>query len=185
MIGERIRTRRNELNMSLRDLADKVELTAGFLSQIERDLADPSIKSLRKIAEALAVPILYFLAEDDGTNPVVRKDQRKKLLLPNTNVTYELLTPDLNRQLEMFMAYIQPTENGIEKARENVMRPIVQPTEECILVLQGKLYVQIGDEEYTLEAGDSVYIEGTRLQAMKAVGEEETILISAITPAAF
>ena len=51
MIGERIRVRRNELGLSLRALAKEVDLTASFLSQLERDQADPSIKSLRKIAD--------------------------------------------------------------------------------------------------------------------------------------
>ena len=59
MIGKRINTRRQELNFSLRDLAQQTDLSASYLSQVERDMTDPSIKSLRKIADALKVPIMY------------------------------------------------------------------------------------------------------------------------------
>jgi len=178
MIGERIRIRRQELGMSLRDLAEKINLTASFLSQIERDLADPSIKSLRKIADALGVPILYFLAEAENPSPVVRKAERKKLLLPHARVAYELLTPDLNRKMEMFITHVNPALN-------NIAQPLVHPTEECIFVLEGRLVVELDDAEYNLEPGDSIYFEGTRLRGLRAAGDQEAVCVSAITPAIF
>jgi len=178
MIGERIRARRTELNLSLRDLAERVDLTASFLSQIERDLADPSIKSLRKIATALNVPMLHFLAREDVAAPVVRKDSRKRLLLPHSRVMYELLTPDLNRKMEMFLGKIQPSE-------ESVAQPLPQPTEECILVLEGALNIRLDDAEYDLEAGDSIYFEGPRLRVLRAIGDQPAVFVSAMTPAVF
>ncbi|MGQ9515816.1 MAG: helix-turn-helix domain-containing protein, partial [Anaerolineae bacterium] len=108
VIGERIRKRRTELRMSLREVAEKAGVTASFLSQIERELADPSIKSLRRIAEALDVPVFYFLSDEQEHRPVVRRHERKKLTLPRSQVTYELLTPDLNRKMEMFIGRIHP-----------------------------------------------------------------------------
>ena len=53
MIGEKIRRRRNEINMSMKVLAEKTGLTSGFISQVERELTEPSITSLRKISKAL------------------------------------------------------------------------------------------------------------------------------------
>ncbi len=178
MIGERIRAQRTELNLSLRDLAKKVGLTASFLSQIERNLADPSIKSLRKIADALGVPVLYFLAERKDADPIVRKENRKKLVLANPQVTYELLTPDLNRKMEMFLAHLSPSQ-------ENIALSLAHPTEECILVLEGRLHVQLDGKEYELDAGDSIYFEGSQLGALKAIGPADVVFIMAITPAVF
>ena len=179
MIGERIRARRTELNMSLRELAERVDLTASFLSQVERDLADPSIKSLRKIANALHVPILFFLdREEDAASPVVRKDNRKRLHLPHSKVAYELLTPDLNRKMEMFIGHIAPTD-------ENVAQPLPQPTEECILVLEGRLHIELDDAGYDLDPGDSIYFEGPRLRILRALGDKPTTFVSAMTPAVF
>lgn len=178
MIGKRIRARRTELDLSLRDLAHKVGLTASFLSQIERDLADPSIKSLRKIADALQVPLFYFLSENGDTNPVVRRDQRKRLQLPGSTVICELLTPDLNHKMEMFLVSVDPSP-------ENIAHPLSQPTEECILVLEGRLCVKLGDNEYELEAGDSIYFEGPNLREISATGEKHVVFVSAMTPAVF
>lgn len=178
MIGPRIRSRRNELGMSLRDLSREVDLTASFLSQIERGQADPSIKSLRRIADALGVPMLFFLTEKGKPNPVVRKGRRKKLLLPDSQVTYELLTPDLDHKLEMFVARVHPSQH-------NIAHPLPYPTEECIFVLEGSLCVGLSETEYVLEAGDSIYFEGSTLSSLSATGDEPAVFVSAMTPAVF
>jgi transcriptional regulator with XRE-family HTH domain len=178
MIGERIRARRTELGLSLRDLAKKVDLTASFLSQVERDLVSPSIKSLRRIADALEVPVLFFLIEAGEANPVVRQNQRKKLTVPGSQSVIELLTPDLNRKIEMFITRVPPSER-------NIAQPLAQPTEECVLVLEGALLVRLNETEYLLEAGDSIYFEGSNLVSMVVSGDEPTVFVSAMTPAIY
>lgn len=179
MIGQRIRVRRNELGLSLRELAEQVDLTASFLSQIERDQADPSIRSLRRIADALGVPIFYFLSEADAPDPVVRQAGRKRLTLPDSRTMLEFLTPDLERKIEMFVATVrQPSD-------QNFANPLPHPTEECILVLAGRLRVVLDENEYILETGDSIYFEGSRLRGMYALGDGPVEFISAMTPPAY
>lgn len=178
MIGEKINARRSEMGLSLRALAKEVDLTASFLSQIERDQADPSIKSLRKIADALGVPMLYFLSEDSAANPVVRKDRRKRLLIPESGVTYELLTPDLDRKMEMFLGEVKPSD-------QNIAFPLPFSTEECILVLEGKIRVTLGDSDYDLEEGDSIYFDCSSLNRLIATGGAPAKFVSAVTPAVF
>lgn len=66
-IGEKLRSIRQERRMSLRDLAEKADVSASMLSQIETGKAYPSVRSLYSIADALAVPVDYFFpgeAED-------------------------------------------------------------------------------------------------------------------------
>ena len=63
LIGQRLKKRRTELNLSLRDLASTTQLTAAFLSQVERGISNPSLNSLRRISTSLNVPMLYFMAE--------------------------------------------------------------------------------------------------------------------------
>src|SRR3972149_5021172 len=87
-IGSRIRERRKALRLSLQELAERAGLTASFLSLIERDHSSPSLESLRRIAEALEVPLFYF-SQTDGQNPVVRKDERVRITFPPGNVTCE------------------------------------------------------------------------------------------------
>lgn len=177
-LGQRIRARRNELGLSLRELAERVGLTASFLSQIERDLTSPSLDSLRKISDALEVPIFYFLVEPSGKSPVVRRDRRAKLTLPDSNLTYQLLTPDLNRNMEAFLAEREPGE-------EKITIPLRQYSEEFIYVLQGQLEIELDQEVHFLGPGDSIYFEGPMLRRLVARGDTTLRFISVITPPIF
>jgi transcriptional regulator with XRE-family HTH domain len=177
-LGHRLRARRQELGLSLRELAERVGLTASFLSQIERDLASPSIESLRKISDALEVPIFHFLIEPDTRSPVVRRGERAELKLHGSNLTYQLMTPDLSRKMEVFMAEREPGE-------EKITIPLRQQTEEFIYVLQGQLEIQLGEERYLLDPGDSIYFDGPLLRRLAARGDRALRFISVITPPIF
>lgn len=177
-LGERIRARRKELKLSLRELAQRVDLTDSFLSLIERNLSSPSIESLRKISNALEVPIFYFLVEEDPKSPVVRHNRRIKMRLPDSDIDYELLTPDLNRKIEAFLAEREP-------GKERIATPLRQYSEELIYVLQGQLEVQVGEDTYVLDAGDSIYFEGPLLRRVASRGEETARFISIVTPPIF
>lgn len=178
MLGEKIRKKRIEKNMSLKELAEKIDLTASFLSQVERELAEPSITSLRKIAEALDVPIFYFLLDDEQHSPVVRKNQRKVLRFPQSHLTYELLSPDLNRQMEVLIGRLDPGAASGEADSTH-------PGEECILVLEGKMDIKIGEETYTLEEGDSIYYFASIPHFLYNSGDKPLVFLSVITPPRF
>jgi transcriptional regulator with XRE-family HTH domain len=178
-LGQRIRDRRLELNLSLRELAEQVSLTASFLSQIERDLASPSIESLGKISEALEVPIFYFLVDSNGQNPVVKCKKRIKVTRPDSSRAYELLVPDLNRKMEAILVEREPGEEEI------ITEPLRQYTEEFAYILQGQLEIQLGDKVYVLGAGDSIYFEGPLLRRLTTRGDETLRYISVITPPVF
>lgn len=178
MLGSKIRERRKQLGLSLKELGDRTDLTLGFLSQVEREIAEPSITSLRKIAEALDVAVFYFLVDDLKTNPVVRKGQGKSLIFPHSHMKYELLSPDLNRQMEMFKAVLEP---GAVTCEE----PLSHQGEEVIYVLQGTMWIKIGEDEYTLNEGDTIYYYASNPHKIVNVGEENLVFISTITPPLF
>lgn len=178
MLGVKIKSKRNEMRLSLRALAEKVGVTASFLSQIERNLTKPSLDTLRKIALVLDIPAFKLLHESKNDNPVVRKTEREKYSFSNLLATYEVLTPDLNKQMQVFIARMEPSEL-------NFASNLGRETEECIFMLEGKLKVQLEDKIYILEPGDSIYFEGKSLRFLQSVGEEELVIISMITPPAF
>ena len=175
MLGVRMRLRRKELGLSLRALGAKTDLSAAFLSQVERGTTNPSLDSLRRIAKALDVPFFYFFTESESKPPVVRKDERFKVSWPGNPTVFELLTPDLSRKLEVFIGTVPPG-TGSYVTQPN------QPTEECLLVLQGKLEIQVNGQVYVLEEGDSIYFEGMHLQSFVPLGSEPLVFLSAITP---
>ncbi len=168
--------------MSLEELAARTGLTASFLSLIERNINNPSLDSLYRIAEALDVPPFYFSAEDMSAaipqNPVVRHDERIQITFPPGDVTSELLVPNLRSKLEVFISRVHP-------AAGNVARTPKTASEECLYVMEGALRVILDDQEYLLAAGDSIYIHGFALREICAVGDTEAVFLSAITPPIF
>ncbi len=174
-MGKKIRNLRKASALSLAELAQKIDKTSSYLSQIERGLAEPSLSALRQISEALNTPIFYFLVDEKEYNTVVRKDERKKLEIPNSNIDIELISASRNRQIEMIEATL---EVGAETTREEK----TNEGEECILVQKGELQIEIGDEEYHLLEGDSIYFLSSLPHRISNVGNEELVFISAITP---
>lgn len=73
LVGQKLKLRRGELNLSLRALASQTGLSAAFLSQIERGKSNPSLQSLGRIASSLKVPLHYFLSTK--TEPINKKDR--------------------------------------------------------------------------------------------------------------
>jgi len=67
-IGEKLRVVRQERKMSLRELADKAEISASMLSQIETGKVFPSVRSLYSIASALSVSVDYFFPEQSNNH---------------------------------------------------------------------------------------------------------------------
>ena len=114
----------------------------------------------------------------EGIGPVVRRDERAKLNLPGSNLTYQLMVPDLSRRMEVFMAEREPGE-------EQITFPLRQETEEFIYVLEGVLEIQLGEEMYQLGPGDSIYFDGPLLRRLTARGETTLRFVSVITPPIF
>lgn len=77
-LGERLKKRRSEVGLLLREFARRTELIAAFLSQIERGISNPSLNSLRRIANAQNVPLLYFLADKDDRSLAVWANNRRR-----------------------------------------------------------------------------------------------------------
>ena len=174
LAGARIRERRRELRLSLQALAVQTGLTPSFISLIERDINSPSLESLRRIADALEVPLFYF-AETNGENPVVRRDQRIRITFPPGHLTCELLVPDLRHRLEMFIAHAHPSAGNIARAPKH-------DSEECIYVMEGRLRVRLHGADYVLNRGDSITFHGSTLQEICAQGRRQATFISVITP---
>lgn len=166
------------MGMSLSEMAEKIDKTSSYLSQVERGLAEPSITSLRKIARILDKPMFYLLLEEEEENLIVRKNKRKVLKLSQSNVTYELLTPDLNKKMELIEFYLEP---GAATCNE----PLTHRGEECTVVIKGLMEIQIGERVFLLEEGDSIYYPGEIPHKIVAIGEKTLVFISAITPPSF
>jgi transcriptional regulator with XRE-family HTH domain len=178
-LSERIHRLRQQRGLSLEELAGSSEVSASFLSQLERGLGNPSFVTLTKIARALSVPIGSLFGEEAGTtNGLVRHDRRKRLIPANANLVYELITPDLNRLFEVASIEI-PSKEGEPDP------PFQHEGEECVLVLEGVLEFHLGSETHTLEPGDSITFPGGLPHWGYNPGPVTAKLIIVISPPAF
>lgn len=190
-LGIKIRQRRKARKLTLTQLAQLCGISPSFLSQIERDQAKPSVGTLHTIADQLGVTLAEFFEEsttaENGGEPkphppqaqIVRADQRKILIYPGSGISNELVSPDLQRTIQMMWVVMPP---GSSTGDE----PLVHEGEECGLVIKGNVEVWVGESEhYFLGPGDAIYQKSTVPHRSRNIGETEAIIVVAITPPSF
>lgn len=156
MIGPKIRQFRTRKGLTLQQLAQKTMTTAGFLSQLERDLTEPSLATLRKIASALEVPIFTLLNEEPSQAAFVPAQSRHQISFTDSSVVYEILTPAAESSSEgpdfLMMTFSLPPQCFGSEDR------VSHDSEECLYLTSGCMEVLVGDTTYRLETGDCIRI---------------------------
>lgn len=178
-IGKRIKEQRQSQGLSIRELSRRIDLSVSFLSQVERGLVSISINSLRKIAEALDVSILYFLDDRVDYNPVIREGKRQRISLPGYSDIYcEIISPNLGQKAEAVLVRLKP-------GKEYSAQVLRSPTDEAIYMISGSILIEIDHREFTLNGGDSVCFKGASLNRIESTSEEEAVWIWIVTPPVF
>jgi transcriptional regulator with XRE-family HTH domain len=149
-LGPDLRALRKARGLTLTALATKIGRSVGFLSQVERDMSDVSISDLRRIANALDIPLGWFFVHDDAPPEergyVVRAHARRQLGTAESGLVEELLSPDVGGSFETILSTFAP---GAELAA-----PQHRQTEEAGYVVAGELELWVGDRHFLLRAGD-------------------------------
>lgn len=151
-LGRKISEIRKTRGYSIREFSREIDLSASLLSQIERGNANPSLNTLRMIADGLAIP-LYTLFVDDIKHQdlILRKTDRKKVYRENAeHIVFDLLSPDYMRSnIDILWAVLNPKS-------ETTSGYMAHNKEEFAIVMKGRAIVVIDDSEYELEEGDTV-----------------------------
>lgn len=181
MLGTRIRDLRKEKNLTMSELANMVGVTQGHLSQVERDIIEPSLSLIRKIAEALGVPIVSLFAEDNNDGIVcITPENRKIVKFKNEDIVYEFLTPTVRNshitpKMEMILSKIGPKRWG----SEDVM---LHAADECTYVLVGTVEYHINNKVYVLEKNSSIYLPENTPHRIYNPTNETSLVLGVITP---
>lgn len=184
MIGDQIRRMRKERGLTLERLGNEAEITASYLSQIERELVEPSIATLRKIAAAFNVPVYKLLMEGDEEEKfIIRKNERKSSKSIQGKVVSEFFTPVAKEENHLNMvgltAKIPPFSGS------GIIDEAIHNAEEVILVVKGVLEITVEEDVYVLTDGDSIYIKSNLKHVIKNIGKDELELVSCISPAIY
>ncbi|MRU16461.1 helix-turn-helix domain-containing protein [Roseovarius sp. A21] len=155
-LGKDLRALRKARGLTLSDLSEILGRSVGWLSQVERDLSEPSISDLREIAAALGVPMSMLFGhasapvEEQGY--VVRAGARRPMGAGEEGLVEELLSPDLTDDFEVIHSTFAPG--------SKMRVPAKRPTQEVGYVISGQLELQIGERVFSLGPGDSFRFRG-------------------------
>ena len=169
-LGKKIQSIRLERGLSVRKVAGLAGITPSMLSQIENDQVNPSINTLRTVAQVLETP-LYALFQAEQRHVIGTKDA--------PDVRYELLTRDTRGSIEFCMMVIPPHLSSYRDAKSHA-------GEEVAYVCAGEqVELNIGGTLYPMSQGDSVRIPANAPHTWHNPTDTEVRVIFAITPPTF
>ncbi|MEP5152139.1 cupin domain-containing protein [Planktotalea sp.] len=179
IIGARMRELRKAKGLTLKQLAEASELSVGYLSQLERQDADPSVRALNMIAKALGVGINWFFPDpEEQNNPeaqIVVRAQNRRSLKFESGVRDELISPNLSGDLELILTTFDPYANSGDTLYSH-------KGEEGGYVVIGTLELTVDDMVMTLHAGDAFHFKSNRPHRYANPTDQNTVIVWAMTP---
>lgn len=177
-IGMKIKELRTQKGLTQEELADRSELSKGFISQLERDLTSPSIATLVDILQCLGTNLEEFFANTCAEQVVFKKQDY-----------FEKVDSELKNKIEWI----------IPNAQKNMMEPILltlEPDgstypdnphegEEFGYVLSGTITIVIGNNSYKARKGESFYFTPNKKHYIKAASKTGATLLWVSTPPSF
>lgn len=175
-VGERIRALRAEQGMTLAELGEKANLSISYLSQIERDKTTPSLATLTGIARAFKVGLRYFFEAENGGAHVLRASDPGHGLAGRGGPVRTCLTSDLGSTAIEVLRVVLPPRVPPERLQSH-------SGEEFAFVLAGELIISLGDEQFNLQAGDSIHYDALQTHAWSNPSDQPCVVIWACSPA--
>ncbi|MDO5713784.1 MAG: XRE family transcriptional regulator [Tissierellia bacterium] len=177
-IGLKLKNLRIRQNLTQEELAERSELTKGFISQLERNLTSPSVATLKDLLEALGTNLSDFFKEEKNEKITFTEDD-----------FFESYNQDLSYLLEWI----------IPNAQKNRMEPVritldkggkskeIQPYEgeEFGYVLEGKVYLHTDLKSYFLQKGETFYFSSPGYHYLENQDTQKAIVLWISTPPNF
>jgi transcriptional regulator with XRE-family HTH domain len=190
-VGARLRKQRDELGLSLRELARRVDVSPSLVSQIETGKIQPSVRTLYAIVSELGLSLDEIFELSGPVQPAAGKARRaasreptpdgdpaampervqraanRRVIELQSGVRWERLTAWNDREIEFLLAIYEV--GGASSSDGKLVR---HAGREFGLVLSGTLNVTVGFEDYVLEPGDSISFESSIPHRLHNDGDE-------------
>ncbi|NLC18707.1 MAG: cupin domain-containing protein [Clostridiales bacterium] len=177
-IGSKIRELRIQKNLTQEELADRAELSKGFISQLERNLTSPSIATLVDILQCLGTNLEEFFTGTSSEQVVFKKTDY-----------FEKYDSELKNEVKWI----------IPNAQKNIMEPILltleaggstypdnpHEGEEFGYVISGSIILHIGNRQYKVKKGESFYFTANKQHHITASEKSGATLLWVSTPPSF
>lgn len=177
-IGEKVRRLRIEKQLTQEELANRCELSKGFISQLENDLTSPSIATLIDILDILGTTLTEFFSDD--TNERITFTNDDMFETENEDLKFKLmwLVPNAQKNaMEPIMITLEPEGRYIEEEPHE--------GEEFGYVISGMIYLHLGDRKVKLKKGESFYFKPKANHFISNAGKAEAKVIWISTPPSF
>lgn len=180
-VAASLKRTRSRIGMTVEELSRRAGVSAGVISQLERGMGNPSLSTLGRLADGLSLELSQLL--DLGAahgSPLVRLASRKQLdpidaESEAAGLVRALITPGLFTSLQLI-------ETRMPVGFSNASRPFRRLGTECVLVMQGEVKIQHGQDTYLLQKGDALTYDCTNTHWWENVGAQEAVILGAATP---
>jgi transcriptional regulator with XRE-family HTH domain len=174
--GARLRLQRERVGISVRELARRIGVSPSLVSQIERDIVHPSVSTLYALVTELGLTMSDVFAEPprprlplqperaETAGPVTAPGSRQAIHLA-AGVHWERLTPSYDPLVEFLFVVYEP--GGESCPADALMR---HGGREYGYVIEGRLGLRIGFDDYVLEPGASISFDSSSPHRLYAVG---------------
>ena len=178
-IGEKLRRLRLQRGLTQEELADRCELSKGFISQIERDLASPSIATLTDLLECLGSSLPDFFSDKAAEKIVyTAQDMFVKEEAEGLRGSITWLVADAQKNT------MEPILVEMAQGGQTQMLP-PHEGEEFGFFLSGSIYILLGDKRHRARAGDSFCLHPAAPHQLKNAGKSKARVLWVSTPPTF
>lgn len=179
MIGEKLKRLRMELQLTQEELADRSELTKGYISQVERDLASPSIATLVDLLEALGTTLGDFFSDNDRDEKVVFK-KTDMFVKEETDygMTIHWIVPNAQKnEMEPIVIHLAPGGMSYDDEPHH--------GEEFGYILKGEVELVLGAKRYKVKKGETFYYKADIEHMLKNNSKDTASILWVATPPTF
>ena len=177
-IGAKLRRLRQQRNLTIEELADRCELSKGFISQLERDLTSPSIASLSDILQCLGTDLSAFFSQTDEQVGYTAEDMFVKEDPEVLKGSIKWLVPDAQKNhMEPILVEMQPGGRTNEEAPHE--------GEEFGFVLSGTVALVIGQRRIRVRREESFCFHPTDNHYLMNIGKTAARVLWVATPPSF
>lgn len=171
---------RKQKSMTLKDMSRLTGFSISFLSQMERGISPVTLTSLKKISNALEIPMRELFQEDNlSKDEYVRRDTDIRLqgLRRNYKQMTVLSGHFDQRNMEIFHLTMEPEFVDYEESSHD--------GEEFYYVMKGTAKFVIENQEYVIGAGETIHYPSKKKHYVQNVEKTELELLCVLTPAIF
>lgn len=167
-LGNRIRKLRVEQKQTLEDISTKCGFTKSLLSKIENGKTVPAVATLVKIANSLGVKVSALLDDDESMGTIYTpSDHITRETMVVTNRGYLFFPIAAERRDKLMQPFIFRAVKGQVRTHG-----LSHDGEEFIYILRGSMRYKVGNIEYTMGPGDSLYFDSLQEHELHPVSEE-------------